>query len=229
MNSNTHLCKKFGCCYDQELAECYRPLSLPSSGCPDKCNVLGSVVVEDCHADNADSCLKLNCCWFPTELDRPKCFRSVNVAPSARFYRPKIPAFIPTPSKAPAQVIGSFNGAIDTIDLEYESSWTSWVTQPCVAPCNGVGIQVQSRKCRSRNSVGMDLGKSAQCPGADKKAKICYGSECPKSSNQITYETLNSTSSPLLPDCCFYNDRWYVAGDVVKDGFIEVLLSPYTV
>ena len=75
----------------------------------------------------------------------------------------------------------------------------------------------------------MDLGKSTQCPGADKKAKICYGSECPKSSNQITYKTVNSTPSPLLPDCCFYNDRWYAAGDVVKDWFLGDLLSFHAV
>ena len=75
----------------------------------------------------------------------------------------------------------------------------------------------------------MDLGKSTQCPGADKKAKICYGSECPKSSNQITYKTVNSTPSPLLPDCCFYNDRWYAAGDVVKDWFTGDFFSFYTI
>ena len=146
MNGNTHLCKKFGCCYDTDLAECYRPLSLPSSGCPDKCNVAAVDPVETCPADNVDSCLAIGCCWFPTELrSRSDCFRPIKAPPSARSHRPKIPDFIPTPVKAPLQVIGAYAGAIDTIDLEFETLWTSWLTQPCVAPCNGVPVADKTR------------------------------------------------------------------------------------
>ena len=120
-----------------------RPLSLPKNGCPDKCNISGVDPVEDCGANSADDCLDLDCCWFPTELNRPKCFRAAKVSPSARSFRPMIPDFIPTlaPSEDDFSDIFGFQGEIDMIDLEYESSWTSWVTQPCAAPCNGVGLQ----------------------------------------------------------------------------------------
>ena len=64
----------------------------------------------------------------------------------------------------------------------------------------------------------MDLGKSTQCPGSDKKAKICYGMECAKTaSNQITYPDSKPTRSPQ-PDCCFHDDRWYWAGDLIKNN-----------
>ena len=114
---------------------------------------------------------------------------------------------------------------LDLMDIEISSEWTEWKTEPCIAPCNGVGIQIQSRKCFSKNIVGQSIGRSKKCLGMDKNVKSCYGKACSVSQNnqivvndQITFKAEpgpSPTESSQAP-CCEFNGQNYQAGDVIK-------------
>ena len=97
--------------------------------------------------------VKAGCCWFQTQnASRPSCFEK-HIESSLKTHKMTGPLF-PQKSAVSALFDGfdlmasDFDGYSDLLDnsdlmdIAISNEWTEWSTDPCIAPCNGVGIQV---------------------------------------------------------------------------------------
>ena len=121
---------------------------------------------------NEDSCVSAGCCWFLAP-GRPSCYQKqekerVFDFPDQKYKSPYYESSIVEPIE-----FGDYEQYMAETEVNY--SWSNWSNQPCAAPCNAVGVQVQQRKCIGRSILGVITAPKGRCNGSDKNALLCIG------------------------------------------------------